>query len=83
MKSHARFAIELLIGLQIYFLFLLNCVNIDKGKKQDELVHLLSVEPDFIESKTLLVKEMDKVGAKDLYGMKFHPEFMPIESSYR
>ena len=53
------------------------------GKKQDELVELLSKEPDFMESKPRLVEEMEKLGARVLFGVKFHPEFMPIESTYR
>ena len=53
------------------------------GKKQDELVELLTKEPDFMESKPRLVEEMEKLGAKVLFGVKFHPEFMPIESTYR
>ena len=53
------------------------------GKKQDELVELLAKEPDFMESKPRLVEEMEKLGAKVLFGVKFHPEFMPIESTYR
>ena len=53
------------------------------GKKQDELVALLSNEPDFLEAKPLLVEEMEKVGAKVLFGVKFHPELMPVEACYR
>ena len=51
--------------------------------KQDELIELLAAQPDFKEAKPLLVEEMEKLGARILYGVKFHPEFMPVESSYR
>ena len=63
----------------------INILNLllKKGKKQDELVDLLSKEPDFRESKPLLVEEMEKVGAEVLFGVKFHPEFMPVEACYR
>ena len=53
------------------------------GKKQDELVALLLEEPDFKESRPTLVEELEKEGALVLFGVKFHPEFMPIESCYR
>ena len=46
-------------------------------------MNLLSKEPDFLESKPLLVEELEKVGALVLFGVKFHPELMPIESCYR
>ena len=51
--------------------------------KHDQLVKLLADEPDFKESKPLLVEELEKEGALVLFGVKFHPELMPIESTYR
>jgi hypothetical protein len=53
------------------------------GLKQDALVELLSKEKDFQASKPLLVEALEKEGAKVIFGVKFHPEFMPIESCYR
>jgi hypothetical protein len=51
--------------------------------KQDQLVELLANEPDFLKSRPLLVEELEKIGAHVLFGVKFHPELMPIESCYR
>ena len=53
------------------------------GLKQDQLVKLLAKEPDFLESKPILVEELEKEGALVIFGVKFHPELMPIESCYR
>lgn len=53
------------------------------GLKQDALVALLSEEPDFKESKPQLVEALEREGAKVIFGVKFHPEFMPIEACYR
>ena len=53
------------------------------GLKQDQLVKLLAKEPDFLESKPILVEELEKEGSLVIFGVKFHPELMPIESCYR
>ena len=53
------------------------------GLRQDALVELLSKEKDFQDSKPLLVEALEKEGAMVIFGVKFHPEFMPIESCYR
>ena len=53
------------------------------GKKQDELVALLSSEPDFLETKPILQEVLEARGCKVLFGVKFHPELMMIESCYR
>ena len=53
------------------------------GKKQDDLVALLSVEPDFMEAKPILQEAIERKGGQILFGVKFHPELMEIESCYR
>ena len=53
------------------------------GKKQDDLVALLSAEPDFREAETILQEAIEKKGGRVLFGVKFHPELMEIESCYR
>ena len=53
------------------------------GKKQDDLVKLLSVEPDFAAAKPMLQEVLEARGCKVLFGVKFHPELMMIESCYR
>jgi hypothetical protein len=58
-------------------------LNRVKGKKQDDLVGLLSREPDFSEAKALLQEVLKSIGCKVLFGVKFHPELMMIESCYR
>ena len=53
------------------------------GMKQDDLVNLLEKEPDFKEAKPLLQEAIEKKGGCLLFGVKFHPELMMIESCYR
>ena len=53
------------------------------GKKQDELVDMLTREPDFAAAKPLLQETLEARGCKVLFGVKFHPELMMIESCYR
>ena len=53
------------------------------GMKQDDLVNLLEKEPDFKEAKPLLQEAIEKKGGRLLFGVKFHPELMMIESCYR
>ena len=52
-------------------------------KKQDELVALLTCEPDFCEAKPILQEVLEAKGCRVLFGVKFHPELMMIESCYR
>ena len=54
-----------------------------EGMKQDSLVELLEMEPDFREAKPLLQEAVEKRGGRLLFGVKFHPELMMIESCYR
>ena len=44
---------------------------------------LLSSEPDFLETKPLLQEVIEEKGGRVLFGVKFHPELMEIESCYR
>ena len=44
---------------------------------------MLSEEQDFQEGKTILQEEMESEGCKVIFGVKFHPEFMMVESCYR
>ena len=44
---------------------------------------MLETQPDFINQKPLIVKAVEAVGGKVLFGAKFTPELMPIENSYR
>ena len=44
---------------------------------------MLSKEEDFKEGKLVLQEEMEAEGYKVIYGVKFHPEFMMVESCYR
>ena len=46
--------------------------------KQDSLVELLEMEPDF-----MLQEAVEKRRGRLLVGVKFHPEFMMIEYCYR
>ena len=51
--------------------------------RQDDLVNLLEKEPDFREAKPLLQEAIERKGVRLLFGVKFHPELMMIESCYR
>ena len=51
--------------------------------KQDDLVKKLEKEEDFMASKTVLEEELEKLGARVVFGVKFHPELMAVESVYR
>ena len=51
--------------------------------KQDDLVKILEKEEDFRASKTVLEEELEKLGARVVFGVKFHPELMAVESVYR
>ena len=51
--------------------------------KQDDLVALLSAEPDFKEAKPILQEAIEAKGGRVLFGVKFHPELTEIESCYR
>ena len=53
------------------------------GKKQDGLVAMLSSEPDFLAAKPILQEALERKGCRVLFGVKFHPELMEIESCYR
>ncbi|EER19147.1 hypothetical protein Pmar_PMAR000214 [Perkinsus marinus ATCC 50983] len=53
------------------------------GKKQDELVILLSNCDDFASQKTLLQEEAEARGDRVICGVKFYPELAPIEAAYR
>ena len=53
------------------------------GMKQDSLVELLASQPDFKEAKPLLQEAIEVMGGVLLFGVKFHPELMMIESCYR
>ena len=53
------------------------------GKKQEDLIRILEKDEDFSSSKSLLEEELDKLGARVIWGVKFHPELMFIESCYR
>ena len=55
----------------------------NKGMKQDELVGMLGSQPDFSESKPKLQEVLEAKGCRVLFGVKFHPELMMIESCYR
>ena len=55
----------------------------DLGKTQDILVNMLAEEPDFAAAKPILQEVLEARGAKVIWGVKFHPEFMMIESCYR
>ena len=54
-----------------------------KGKKQDELVKILSEEEDFKNEKSVLAKEAETRGDIMIKGVKFHPELMPIGAGVR
>ena len=43
---------------------------------------MLSEFPDFTNQKTLLGEEAEKRGDKVIFGVKFHPELMPIKAAY-
>ena len=51
--------------------------------KQDDLIALLRAEPDFTEARPVLQEKIEKRGGRVLFGVKFHPELMEIESCYR
>ncbi|KAF4652859.1 hypothetical protein FOL47_010813 [Perkinsus chesapeaki] len=53
------------------------------GKKQDELVQVLSACEDFASQQTLLQEQAESRGGRVIYGVKFHPELAPIEAAYR
>ena len=53
------------------------------GKKQDDLVAMLTIETDFAAGKPVLQEVLEARGCKVLFGVKFHPELMMIESCYR
>ena len=53
------------------------------GKRQDELVTMLSKEADFLEARPMLQEALEAIGCHVLFGVKFHPELMMIESCYR
>ena len=57
--------------------------DISIGKKQDDLVAALSKEADFASTKPRLQEVLEARGCKVLFGVKFHPELMMIESCYR
>ena len=46
-------------------------------------MEMLSTEPDFLAAKPILQEELEKRGCRVLFGVKFHPELMEIESCYR
>ena len=59
-------------------------LNYEKlGKRQDQLVEMLASEEDFSSAKPKLVEVLEQLGCKVLFGVKFHPELMMIESCYR
>ena len=60
--------------------FMLNSVT---GLKQDELAAMLRNEEDFKQVKPILQERLEALGCKVVFGVKFHPEFMMIESCYR
>ena len=45
------------------------------------MVDLLSKEPDFCSAKPM--EELEGIGCVVVFGVKFHPELMMIESCYR
>ena len=51
--------------------------------KQDELVTMLSSQPDFCESKPKLQEVLEAKGWRVLFGVKLHPELMMKKSCYR
>ena len=51
--------------------------------KQDDLVKKLEMEEDVKASKSVLEEELEKLGARVVFGVKFHPELMAVESVYR
>jgi len=57
--------------------------NAVQGKGQDSLIEMLRDQPDFKEAKPILQEAVEKKGGKLLWGVKFHPELMEIESTYR
>ena len=53
------------------------------GPKHDDLASLLRTEEDFMSSKPILQEKLEELGCKVIFGVKFHPEFMMVESCYR
>ena len=51
--------------------------------KQDELVTMLSSQPDFCESKPKLQEVLEAKGWRVLFAVKLHPELMMKKSCYR
>ena len=51
--------------------------------RQDDLVALLNDEADFKEAKPALQEAIERKGGEVIFGVKFHPELMEIESCYR
>ena len=47
------------------------------------MVAMLSSEPDFLAAKPILEEALERKGCCVLFGVKFHPELMEIESCYR
>ena len=47
------------------------------------MVDLLSKEPDFCSAKPMLQEVLEGMGCVVVFGVKFHPELMMIESCYR
>ena len=56
---------------------------ISSGLKHDDLAAMLRTEEDFMSSKPILQEKLEELGCKLIFGVKFHPEFMMIESCYR
>ena len=69
--------LEVFEGMK-YYTYLLTV-----GMKQDDFVNLLEKEPDFMEAKPLLQEAIERKGGRLVFGVKFHPELMMIESCYR
>ena len=44
---------------------------------------MLSKEEDFQQVKSVLQERMEEMNCRVIYGVKFHPEFMMVESCYR
>ncbi|KAF4648053.1 hypothetical protein FOZ61_003201 [Perkinsus olseni] len=53
------------------------------GKRHDDLVAMLQSCDDFVSQKSLLEEEAVARGDIIIFGVKFHPELMPIEAAYR
>ena len=44
---------------------------------------MLRKEEDFLESKPILQERLEELGCRAIFGVKFHPESMMVESCYR